>query len=93
MIVVGSNFRFGHEQKGTTEALVEMAKQEGFRVEVLPMLEFRGEPVSSSRIRQALSEGRVERAARLLGRRFSNSGTVTINVGRRKVQPWATRAS
>lgn len=88
-VVVGPNFRFGHEQKGTTEALVEMAKQEGFRVEVLPMLEFRGEPVSSSRIRQALSEGRVERAARLLGRRFSNSGTVVagIGVGRRETVP------
>ncbi len=88
-VVVGPNFRFGHEQKGTTEVLVEMAKQEGFQVEVLPMLELRGEPVSSSRIRQVLSEGRVERAARLLGRRFSNSGKVVagIGVGRRVTVP------
>jgi riboflavin kinase / FMN adenylyltransferase len=88
-VVVGPNFRFGHEQMGTTEVLAQLAKQEGFRVEVLPMLQIRREPVSSSRIRHLLGKGHVERAARLLGRPFSNSGRIVagIGVGRRETVP------
>jgi riboflavin kinase / FMN adenylyltransferase len=88
-VIVGENFRFGHDQKGTTETLVKLGKQEGFEVEVLPMMECRGECVSSSRVRQLLSEGRVEHAARLLGRPFSNLGQVVagIGVGRRQTVP------
>lgn len=86
---VGANFRFGHDQKGNTETLVKLGEQEGFEVEILPLMECRGECVSSSRIRQLLSEGRVEHAARLLGRPFSNLGPVVagIGVGRRQTVP------
>ncbi len=86
---VGSNFRFGYRRAGDTEALGELARQCGFRLEVLPTLETRGEKVSSRRVRELLKEGRVHTACRLLGRPHSNSGLVVpgIGVGRKQTVP------
>jgi riboflavin kinase/FMN adenylyltransferase len=86
---VGPNFRFGYRQAGDVEILAELARQEGFRLDVLPTLEVRGERVSSTRIRELLSVGRVNRAARLLGRPFSNFGPIVagLGVGRKHTVP------
>src|SRR5208282_6316431 len=54
---VGPNFRFGYRQSGDTEILQGLGNQEGFGVEVLPMLLVRGDRVSSTRIRELLTEG------------------------------------
>jgi riboflavin kinase/FMN adenylyltransferase len=78
---VGPNFRFGYRQSGDTEVLEELGNQEGFCVEVLPMLVVRGERVSSTRIRELLTEGHVHRANRLLGRPFSCRGPVVTGMG------------
>lgn len=67
---VGPNFRFGYRQSGDTEILEELGRQEGFRVEVLPLLNIRGDRVSSTRIRELLTDGQVHKANRLLGRAF-----------------------
>ncbi|MBZ5565306.1 MAG: bifunctional riboflavin kinase/FAD synthetase [Acidobacteriia bacterium] len=86
---VGPNFRFGYRQAGDTEVLEALGRQEGFRVEVLPMLEVRGERVSSTRVRELLSEGRVQVACRLLGRPFSSYGPIVagLGVGRKHTVP------
>ncbi len=86
---VGPGFRFGYRQSGDVEILAELARQEGFRLDVLPTLEVRGERVSSTRIRELLSVGRVELAARLLGRPFSVDGPIVagLGVGRRHTVP------
>jgi riboflavin kinase/FMN adenylyltransferase len=86
---VGPNFRFGYRQSGDVEILAEFARQEGFRLDVLPTLEVRGERVSSTRIRELLSLGRVELAARLLGRPFSVFGPIVagLGVGRKHTVP------
>lgn len=78
---VGPNFRFGYRQSGDTEILQELGKQEGFRVEVLPMLRVRGDCVSSTRIRELLTEGRVHKANRLLGRPYSSRGPIVAGMG------------
>ncbi len=78
---VGPNFRFGYRQSGDTEVLEELGNQEGFRVEVLPMLQVRGDRVSSTRIRELLTEGRVHKANRLLGRPFSSRGPIVAGMG------------
>lgn len=83
---VGPNFRFGHLQAGNTDLLEKLAPQDGFQVEVLPMLKLRGEPVSSSRIRRLLSEGRVSIAGRLLGRPYSTGGPIVSGLGIGKTQ-------
>jgi riboflavin kinase/FMN adenylyltransferase len=78
---VGPSFRFGYRQAGDVEILEELGRQEGFQVEVLPLLEVRGQPVSSSRIRELLVEGRVHVANRLLGRPFSIYGPIVAGLG------------
>jgi len=86
---VGPNFRFGYRQSGDTEILEELGKQEGFRVEVVPLLYMRGDRVSSTRIRELLTEGLVHKANRLLGRPFSSSGPIVagMGVGRKHTVP------
>jgi riboflavin kinase/FMN adenylyltransferase len=86
---VGPNFRFGYRQAGDVEILGELGRQEGFKVEVLPLLEVRGQGVSSTRIRELLVEGRVHVANRLLGRPFSVYGPIVagLGVGRKHTVP------
>jgi len=86
---VGPNFRFAYRQAGDTEVLAEVARQEGIRLDVLPILEVRGEQVSSTRIRELLAVGRVDLAARLLGRPFAVYGPIAagLGVGRKHTVP------
>jgi riboflavin kinase/FMN adenylyltransferase len=86
---VGPNFRFGYRQSGDVEVLRELARQERFRLEVVPTLVVRGERVSSTRIRESLAAGRVNLAARLLGRPFSVCGPIVagLGVGRKHTVP------
>jgi riboflavin kinase/FMN adenylyltransferase len=86
---VGPHFRFGYRQSGDTEILEELGRQEGFDVKILPMLKVRGERVSSTRIRELISEGQVNKACRLLGRPFSCRGPIVagFGVGRKHTVP------
>ncbi len=86
---VGPNFHFGYRQAGDVEILKELARQERFQVDVLPTLTVRGERVSSTRIRELLSLGRVNLAARLLDRPFSVYGPIVagLGVGRKHTVP------
>ncbi len=88
-LCVGSNFRFGHRQAGSTETLAELSGTEGFVLKVLPAVQVRGQVVSSSRIRQLLTAGHVHMAGRMLGRPFSNSGRIVrgLGIGRREAAP------
>jgi len=75
--VVGFNYTFGAQAKGTAETLRCLGDRFGFRVTVLPPILHRGEAVSSSRIRRLLeTEGDAERCTELLGRPYSLSETV-----------------
>jgi riboflavin kinase/FMN adenylyltransferase len=67
----GWNFHFGHRAEGNVDRLAQFGQELGFRVVTYPQLHYRGEPVSSSRIRQLVAEGKVERARALLARPFS----------------------
>ena len=68
VVVVGPDFRFGQGREGDVARLVAMGKARGFRVHVIPPVEFQGEPISSTRIRELLAQGDVASAAVLLGR-------------------------
>lgn len=67
-VIVGDDFRFGKNAQGTPQVLTQLGEQYGFSVEVIDEVadEDLGR-ISSSRIREALDEGDVELAARLLG--------------------------
>jgi riboflavin kinase/FMN adenylyltransferase len=81
-VAVGGNFRYGHAARGTTATLVEEGARLGFDVDVVPLLEVGGEPVSSSRIRGLVARGAVEAAAELLGRPPWLEGAVVRGDGR-----------
>ena len=73
--VTGADFRFGKGRAGDPEALVRLGGRLGFGVSVAPMMELDGQ-VSSTRIREALSEGRPRDAARMLGHTHRIEGEV-----------------
>ena len=80
VLCVGSNFTFGHKQKGTLETLRSW-RHEFDVVEIAPVLA-RGAVVSSTQVRQNIQEGRVSRACRLLGRWFEIEGRIVEGAGR-----------
>ncbi|WP_341862273.1 bifunctional riboflavin kinase/FAD synthetase [Gymnodinialimonas sp. 57CJ19] len=65
--VVGADFRFGKGRHGTAETLQRMGAEAGFDVTIADMLEGDAGAVSSTAIRDALSNGRPEEAAAMLG--------------------------
>jgi len=74
--VVGDNYRFGHEARGTVADLERLGGGLGFATRVVPPFEMDGGIVSATRIRALLASGDVEEAAGLLARRYALSGTV-----------------
>ncbi len=80
-VCVGSNWTFGRDGSGGPALLRQLASRHGFRALVVPPLCRLGAPVSSTRIRRALADGRLGDAAALLGRPFSMFGTVVAGRG------------
>ena len=80
-VLVGENFHFGHRQAGDVKLLRELGMRRGFDVVVIPPVRYRGDIVSSTCIRQAIGEGDVSYAARLLGRPFVLTGEVVKGAG------------
>lgn len=81
-VLVGQNFRFGHHQQGNVETLTELGQRLGFSVQIVEPVLIDGEFVSSSGVRNAIAEGRVAHAARLLGRPFALTGQIVRGAGR-----------
>ncbi|MDX1440541.1 MAG: bifunctional riboflavin kinase/FAD synthetase [Rubricoccaceae bacterium] len=76
-IVIGYDHRFGRNRAGDRLTLERLGRQHGFSVDVIPKQIVTGITVSSTQIRNALSnDGDVELAAQLLGRRYALSGMV-----------------
>ena len=66
----GANWRFGAGGAGDAAFL----RSRGIDVEVVPFAEYKGEAISSSRIRATLERGEIEDANAMMGRRFQVSG-------------------
>lgn len=73
LFVCGEDFRFGAQASGDSETLKAMGQ---VRVEVLPLLEFDGEKISSRTVKNYLQAGDIEKANGLLGERFFLFGEV-----------------
>lgn len=93
-LVVGYNYTCGVRGSGTPETLAEIGKTRGFSVLVVPPVLLEGASVSSTRVREALEQGDVELARRMLKRRYTLAGTVIENrrIGRRIGFPTANIA-
>jgi len=81
-VVVGYNTRFGRNRAGDARLLAEMGKECGFSVRQVEAVHIGSQTVSSTAIRRAIGEGRLERAAAMLGRPVSLYGTVVSGEGR-----------
>ena len=77
----GENFRFGHHAEAGVDGLTSLGHELGFAVKAYAPRSLRGQAVSSSRIRQLISTGRVSAARALLGRPFSITGTPAAGRG------------
>lgn len=75
-LIIGDDFRFGAKRRGNWAMLSEAGEGYGFQVEAMPSVTLAGQRASSSAVRAALAEGRMEHAARLLGRPYSIDGRV-----------------
>ena len=80
-IVVGHDFRYGHGRKGTLGTLSSALKSASCGLTVVDPVVAAGDRVSSTRIREALVEGRLDAARSMLGRDYSMSGRVVHGLG------------
>lgn len=75
-VVTGADYTFGKGREGDVAVLAELGRELGFGVDTVARVAAEGDVVSSSRIRDALREGRPREAAALLTRPFAISGVV-----------------
>jgi len=81
-IVEGPNFAFGHDRQGDVGILGGWCAEAGIDFEVVEPTVVEDRLISSSLIRQCLSEGRAREAALYLGRPHRIRGKVTKGAGR-----------
>ncbi|MBI3560312.1 MAG: bifunctional riboflavin kinase/FAD synthetase [Gammaproteobacteria bacterium] len=75
-LVIGDDFRFGRGREGDFNLLQQAGRRAGFEVVDIHSFMLEGARVSSTRVRQALQQGDLTLAQRLLGRHYSMSGRV-----------------
>lgn len=78
LLVVGEDFRFGHEASGTREDLEAWGATQDMRVDAVPLLELESSPVTSTRIRCLVRRGAVSEARELLGHPYGLTGDVVV---------------
>ncbi len=75
-VYVGYDFHFGRDREGSMRLLTELGPKLGFSVTIIPEVTVDAGDVNSTRIRQMLSEGRVEEAFAMLGRNYTVRGRI-----------------
>jgi riboflavin kinase/FMN adenylyltransferase len=75
-IVLGHDHHFGKGRGGNVDLLKKIGEKENFSVTIVDAFYINDEIVSSTKIRNTISEGNLKRANTLLGRNYSFSGTV-----------------
>ncbi len=81
-LVVGYDYAFGKGRTGNIEFLRAQGEQRGFPVTVVDAFYDEGKPVSSTRIRKLVKDGKMVDAARLMGRNYQIRGEVQHGVKR-----------
>jgi len=77
-VYIGRNFRFGADRGGDVDLLVDAGAELGFAAAAAPIVEVAGGVVSSTRVREAVGEGSVGEAWRMLGRAPFVDGAVSL---------------
>lgn len=76
VVIVGDNFRFGHNRAGDLGTLVELGRELGFEAGAEPLIGDDIDAYSSTRVRELIAAGDLRGAAGVLGRPHSLSGVV-----------------
>jgi riboflavin kinase/FMN adenylyltransferase len=80
-LCVGASFVFGHKRAGNVELLRRLGGELKFMLHGLAAVSLDGRAVSSTRIREAIRAGDLDRASQMLGRAYSLTGTVVRGDG------------
>lgn len=93
-LITGYNHHFGRKHEGDSNTIMECAARMDFRVTREDAYMIDGEPVSSSLIRKALGDGRIDKAAAMLGYDYFIRGRVVSGrkIGRNMGFPTANIA-
>jgi riboflavin kinase/FMN adenylyltransferase len=75
-LCVGSNFTFGYKRGGNVALLKTLGEELHFVVHGMAAVSLDGRVVSSTRIREAISEGNLDAASQMLGRAYSLAGQI-----------------
>ncbi|MDP5052556.1 MAG: bifunctional riboflavin kinase/FAD synthetase, partial [Congregibacter sp.] len=75
-LILGDDFRFGHDREGGFSLVRSIGEREGFATLATETLEFEGERISSTRVRNALAIGDFATSRACLGRDYEISGRV-----------------
>ncbi len=81
-VVAGYNTAFGRNREGNRTVLEALGARFGFSVYASSPVHHRGQPISSTRVREAILGGRIADAAELLGRPVSVLARVLRGAGR-----------
>lgn len=76
MLITGEDFRFGKDRSGNIDLLRELCVSNNIGFDTSQTLYYKGEKISSSRIREAIFLGELELAEELMGRPFRSLGEV-----------------
>lgn len=90
-VLVGDDFRFGHQRAGDLAFLQRIGPEFGFRAEGMETFRLEGHRISSTAVREALADGDLSGAETLLGRPYAICGRVVRGeqLGRRLGYPTA----
>lgn len=80
-VCVGSEWRFGAKGMGNSQLLAEEAAKRGFVSSAVDELVVDGTTVSSTAVRSAILHGELQKAARMLGRRYTLFGMIRSGYG------------
>jgi len=75
-VYAGEDFRFGYKREGNLELLEEEGERLGFNVVEQPYVLYKNEVISSTRIREALREAKIEDANEMLGYPYYSTGMI-----------------
>ena len=89
-LLIGYDHGFGRGREGDVGLLRRLGERHGFAVEVVEAVAVDGQPVSSSAVRRAVSYGDLDRARRLLGRRYAFIGQVSHGEARGRLLGFPT---
>jgi riboflavin kinase/FMN adenylyltransferase len=89
-LFVGEHFAFGKGRAGRIADLIQFGGQYGFQVHPVRPVVVEGTVVSSTRVRQLIQAGEMERAAVLLGRAYGIRGTVVHGAQQGQALGWPT---